>query len=716
MTAHWKKLVWGVLGAMGLLAGTVLYVRYDILRDNRADLAQSHRISVEKIKTFRDGKEDLIQMIAEHPDVLNYLSNATSGAKPAVQKLFYQTLKARRDVMQIRILSNEGMELIRVDRTSEGKLTLVNDRHLQNKSDRDYFIRFSALKEGTIGFSALDLNIEHGKVELPWKPTLRLGMPVFIHHHKKGVIVINLLMNPFLEDLRTRTTVNLSLIDERGYYLLHPNPANDWSFYHVPPVKESIYYPLWKGKNLDRPISYKDQLAFSSILFDNEKVLFIYTPKTPPWEVFKEKALLYTLAQLIAFALILIPAIWLIRRSMTLLQMERDKLTENQHYLENVLDNSFDAMVVIDAQAIILRVNKATRDLFGYRTDEMVGQNVNILVPEPDHSLHDGYVRNYKTIATRIIGKERKLRALHKDGTLIPISLAITPLKLKNSLSFIGTIRDLSEIIALEANQREQENMMMHQAKLASMGEMIGAIAHQWRQPLNSIGLIIQELYYLHQDKALDDTSMKENRDAIMSQLRYMSQTIDDFRNFFSKNKEKETFNAIAVIHELEHLFLSQLKAYNISILLMCKEEENENLFRCLEMDDTHARKFEMFSYPSELKQVLLNLLTNAKDAIIKLQSSDDQQRQITITLSKTEETIIFEICDLAGGIEPQVADRLFEPYFTTKEMGTGLGLYIGKILTDKYLLGTLSFRNHTLNGKRGSCFTLQVRQHNDIS
>ena len=231
------------------------------------------------------------------------------------------------------------------------------------------------------------------------------------------------------------------------------------------------------------------------------------------------------------------------------------------------------------------------------------------------------------------------------------------------------------------AKQREQEQLLIQQAKMAAMGEMIGAIAHQWRQPLNVIALNIQDIQdayaYNELDKEYLDNMVKKS----MQVVNYMSQTIDDFRNFFKPDKQKVGFNVIKVVDEAINILETQFKNHSIMI------ETDYQCGECL-----------IDGYPTEVKQLLLNLLNNSKDAIIqhRKKTSNAESGHIMINVSDTDEGIKLSIQDNGGGIPVPIMDKIFDPYFTTKEQGegTGLGLYMSKIIIDKHMQGTIRAEN----------------------
>ena len=223
--------------------------------------------------------------------------------------------------------------------------------------------------------------------------------------------------------------------------------------------------------------------------------------------------------------------------------------------------------------------------------------------------------------------------------------------------------------VKTEENLKQQQ-LLQEQSKLAAMGEMIGAIAHQWRQPLNALGLSIQNLEYDfndgHVDKAFIESYVKKNKETIS----FMSQTIDDFRNFFKIDKIKESFSVKKAIEETVSIQEASLKKYQITLKIQGED-------------------FDIYGLRSEFQQVILNILTNAA---YELKDNNLKDPMITIVLDK--QMII--ITDNAHGIDAEILDRIFEPYFTTREQGegTGIGLYMSKMIIEENMGGRLYAKN----------------------
>ena len=252
----------------------------------------------------------------------------------------------------------------------------------------------------------------------------------------------------------------------------------------------------------------------------------------------------------------------------------------------------------------------------------------------------------------------------------------------------------LEERVAEEVEKNmEKSRLMAQQSKLAAMGEMIGAIAHQWRQPLNAIGLMIQDVRAAYTYGELDPEYIQSFEDRAMSQVNFMSKTIDDFRMFFKTDREKTVFSAMGAVKAAIELISIQFGANGISIELESNFDDGET---------------NVLGYPNELKQVVLNLLSNSKDAIYDKRKHLGEKFDgfIWVSISK-EDKLCINVSDNGTGISESVAGRIFEPYFTTKQPGegTGIGLYMSKMIIKNSFNGDIAFKN----SDAGAVFTIFI-------
>jgi len=241
--------------------------------------------------------------------------------------------------------------------------------------------------------------------------------------------------------------------------------------------------------------------------------------------------------------------------------------------------------------------------------------------------------------------------------------------------------QSLEDQVELKTKQNiKQLEVLQQQSKLASMGEMIGAIAHQWRQPLNAIATSIQNLKYDFKEGKLNDETYIQNFITTNKQtIKFMSKTIDDFRSFFRIDKEKKEFKVKETTQAVINMQMAQLSDHNIEIQISGDEFEYKGL-------------------QSEYQQVILNLISNAKDVLVE---KGIKEPAIEVVIKDNTITI----SDNGGGIPKEILSRIFEPYFTTKEQGkgTGMGLYMSKMIIEENMNGALQVHN----GPKGAVFTI---------
>jgi PAS domain S-box-containing protein len=234
---------------------------------------------------------------------------------------------------------------------------------------------------------------------------------------------------------------------------------------------------------------------------------------------------------------------------------------------------------------------------------------------------------------------------------------------------------------------RTKEQMLIQQSRLAALGEMIGNIAHQWRQPLNILGLILQELSITYEPGAFTREQLDDSVAKSLQIISHMSQTIDGFRNFFRPDKEMTAFNLKDVIFKTVNLVEASLREQRIGVDIDVRDD--------LVID----------GFPNEYAQVVLNILLNSRDAF--LDRKIDAERLIQITIVREEGKSVVTIADNAGGISGEIMGKIYDPYFTTKgpDKGTGVGLFMSKTIIEKNMSGRLS----ACNSGEGATFKIEV-------
>ena len=248
--------------------------------------------------------------------------------------------------------------------------------------------------------------------------------------------------------------------------------------------------------------------------------------------------------------------------------------------------------------------------------------------------------------------------------------------------------KNLEEIITVEKEKNKEHTLMLlQQSRLAQMGQVLNMIAHQWRQPLNTL-LLLNEVFVLkyHKNEIHTQDVDKFQEDTTL-QIKQMSGTIDDFRDFFNPRKEKSKFLVNDVIEHLTLIMQPIFDASNITLEYI----DTDNIY--------------IHGYPNEFAQALLNIVYNARDALLE---QHIEHKKVTIYLKREKNEMSINICDNAGGVDHEIIKQIFDPYFSTKEdkNGTGLGLYMSKMIVETHMDGKLKVRN----SPQGASFNITLK------
>ncbi|MBF0321101.1 MAG: response regulator [Nitrospirae bacterium] len=240
--------------------------------------------------------------------------------------------------------------------------------------------------------------------------------------------------------------------------------------------------------------------------------------------------------------------------------------------------------------------------------------------------------------------------------------------------------------------RRRNEQILIQQSKMAAMGEMIGAIAHQWKQPLHALALMVQDTELAFEAGELNMDYIGDSVNKSMGLIQLMANTADDFRNFLKPSTQKTVFDVSAAFHDVLNLFSEQFN----SILIQLNAPKTHNLLSA--------------GYLNEFKQVILNLLSNSRDAIA---AKGHREGYISIDIEEGQGNVIVQVRDNGGGIAEPVMDKLFEAYVTTKgDAGTGIGLYMSRAIIEEKMAGKI----YATNIMGGAEFTVELPLYESIA
>ncbi|HTP66251.1 MAG TPA: ATP-binding protein [Geobacteraceae bacterium] len=370
------------------------------------------------------------------------------------------------------------------------------------------------------------------------------------------------------------------------------------------------------------------------------------------------------------------------------------QLEEARHELEVSLDRYLDlydfaplGYITLDDKGIIRATNLTGAILLGVTREALIGKPFTSYMHKEDYNILFKHLRHCRKTGEQIV---TELGVVINGGSVIQAQLSTLPYQGEDGATLFRTA--ITDITALKEAEtalhretverlrtmeelREKESILLQQSRQAAMGEMIGNIAHQWRQPLNALGLTIQDIGLACEMGEFTMEQLDARIAAAMDIIYHMSRTIDDFRNFYKPDMAKRWFNVNHVVTRAVSLVEENFREHRISIDVSADED------------------LEISGYHNEYAQVLLNILMNARDALLERETD---QPQVELRAWKEQGKSVVTICDNAGGICDEIMDKIFDPYFTTKEsgLGTGIGLFISKSIIENKMGGRLTARN----------------------
>jgi PAS domain S-box-containing protein len=349
-----------------------------------------------------------------------------------------------------------------------------------------------------------------------------------------------------------------------------------------------------------------------------------------------------------------------------------EKLQQETLKNELILEASPNAVIAVNEKKEVILFNKKAEEMFGYTKEEMLGSySLPKIIPSRYLPAHENGLESFLSCksCTMLNDQTLEYEGLRNNGETFPLRIRFGTYKRDGTVIIVANIEDITR-------EKRQEEILKRQTHLAQMGEMLGMIAHQWRQPLSAISMTSQVLAIKARKDMIDKETLRQSAEKINKYTRFLNQTIEDFRNFFKPDNEKECIECDTIVTSVLEIVLSQLQKHHITITthLSCNDR--------------------IVTYGNELKQVLLNLIKNAEDVFEERHIKDPR---ITIETYKNQDgTYTISVSDNGGGIDEEILPLIFDIYFTTKDKrnGTGMGLYMSKVIVEEHCKGKLIARN----------------------
>ncbi len=559
---------------------------------------------------------------------------------------------------QMRILdAKNGMEILKLIRQKD-YIVNVPKNLLQNKWEKAYMQVPLQLQDDEVYISQINLNKEFGTIEYPVKPTIRVAKAITANDEKLGVAVINANVAELFDfqHLRNIKDTHTYIANQEGYYLFNHQDLDKVFGFEFGKDYRIIYdFPMLKNFINSKEQEFSCIDANDDLIMEARKVYI--TPK----------------------------------RYIIILQITTTSAFESKsyEYAKNLIVGVLLITLIITLVTTVL-VNKLTKPI----------RKLTALADKISKSKGEEYV----DIDVETNDEIGELARTFK------IMIEVLDVSKKDLESFAQRLEEEVEVKTQELQRinenlqkmveeklrelREKDKALVQQSKMAAMGEMMGAIAHQWRQPLNSLAINIQILEDIAEDGEIDEKFIEKFVQKNMETIHFMSHTIDDFRNFFRKDKEKVRFGTSEAIETTLNLQKAQLKNHNITV-------------------QSDLKPAYIKGFKNEFMQTILNIISNAKDAIEERRNRTKKnfEGKIIISNELKDEYAIIRIEDNGGGISKEVAERIFEPYFTTKEegKGTGMGLYMVKEIIER-MNGSIDYKLTD----DGTVFEIKLRLDNE--
>jgi len=682
-----KKNAYFFIIIVAILNGLITFLMYNYFKNSLTESLYKKNLEIAKLEFIQTEKEiknkiDHFKLILENvkisPHFIHYLNNNSNWEKKALLLHDFETFsKTNKNIFQFRFLDKNGIEELRVDKINN-KVVVINK--LQNKGNRYYFKKTKLLKNNQFYISDFDLNIENGKIEIPYKPTIRVSTPIYLNDTFKGILIINYNAKELIDYILEQRIFDVYYMDKNKNFLLHPNKEKSWSS-----QLKTNYQVKDEIKNIDNLINNeltdKNHIYYINkfSITDND-FFIIYSIK----KQFYKNELVELKKSIISMFFI----IFLITLPIVILGSYLQ--TFQMKILETLIDSLPFPIVLKDSKGNFILVNTSLSKLYGF-------SNKHSLLGKNSYKFKDKDLPySNKKIDSEVLSKKN---IKFEDSLILPNNkklyfdtrlIKITFLGVLNKDFILGIAIDITELKELNkdlenkvleevSNRLLMEEKLSKKLKQAQVGNLIDNIILQWKYPLNLISLSVQSLEIDSETNNITTDKLSKNLNTIKENTSYIYNTADDFKIFLSTEKGVELFNLDQIITTLERILKNRFVKGSIII------EKN--------IDKTINLK----GHKSEFAQVILNILNNSLDEF-DIANKKFKEKKILIDISHDTKFYNIKIKDTAGGIEPKFINKIFENNFTLKEKeSSGMGLSISKNIIINEFKGKITAYNENL-------------------
>ncbi len=546
-----------------------------------------------------------------------------------------------------------------------------------------------------------------------WKMVIAVVVPLVHNNQVMGVLSANIILDTLqasVMDLRIGRYGYAFIIDSQGTVLVHQNK----SLMMTTKIQESdpglsafgSYFP---GRDAGS-FSYRDRMLSFHKLTDTGWYLCTNVDQEEALALAKNTDMLFAMAMVLKILGILALLLFLTVGGFALILfisknrfeaivsgkdkdlrgeiIRRKEIESRYRTLFNMATNA----IMLTRNGVYIECNQKALDMFGLAEDKIIGHTMLDLSPDTQMDGTATTLKLTQVEQSHASGGSDvfKWTFNRANGSEFPVEIGISTLKLDREMVNVYSIWDISKRVNAEQNLRQAQ-------KMAAMGEMLSAIAHQWRQPLNALSSYIASLTPAFYNQMISAPFIEKLVRESDTQIQFMSRTINDFREYFRPSKNKHTFEVMDSIQSAIKLVNPQLRQSNITL--------------DLDLDGAEV-SMPILGYKNEFVHVLVNIISNAKDAINERQANSPKRtvhRLINLAVFKNSNEICLEIKDTGCGIPPHLMEKIFTPYFTTKgtATGTGIGLYMAKMIVEKEMKGMIHVENRYIGAMFRVCLPL---------